>query len=822
MSDIDFKITTSAELSGAKSVEAQLERDIGRAKMLGKDFTELEARLQRVRVVMANFDGSAHWTDKLSASVHRVTDAIPGFERFKSVVTELASGPLGAVAAGFTAVGSAIMYARHAVHEFMGAQEVIAKFDAALAQTGQLTEEAREQFQALAEVLQNETTVSGEAWIAVMTKLVQQGVRTDDLERYAQGVKNLAGIMGGDIETAAHVMTRAMNGNMGFLRRYGITVDETASQAKQLDQVFQQLAQRGGGQMEVTARTLSGQWRSFKNDLDDISKGVGNFIAETGVLQGTAGMLKTSFEWIRHATGGTIAAMPGLKNNFGDLAESMGAATERAERFKAYLEGIATEASKAVSAMEALASEIQAVADAQAEQLENEKRIALAKFEAGAGERSEAQNIAGRAAIESQFESSKAGITTEAMRKRLALQRDQHDRMVMEQTDTADRVAALKLEAARVREASGDKTTEDLAVERVGLQRESASSRSQLAQLLARFESRMDGQEDPEYFAAKRKGAPALMRYFQNRAHTLQPLAGSNVDAITTLAALTPGGAGPLMSRQLGGMTGEQAHSEASGAAGLLGTIVSQDRRLTQIGFVESRGKAIAEESQTLEALQKGYAAIFAQLQRSMAALERQIASAEGKEKTRAEVAGIKTASEIAEAKRRERETTLKTRVQRIDNAMEQDLPPEDFWRDGKPVRGRINLMRDRADIQAELLRMGTGTTKNRQENELIDEQIRGIYKKLQEDIQKVTEERRFYDPTTGRRYVPQTRGETPDVSSLNTSVSEIGDTAQALASAAKRINSGLAPVEEAIALMAEIEGRLATVEQQVRNSRPS
>jgi hypothetical protein len=60
--DLDILIKTEAELAGAKAVEQQLERDIGKAKALGLRYDELEQKLVRVRALMSTatkVDGNA-------------------------------------------------------------------------------------------------------------------------------------------------------------------------------------------------------------------------------------------------------------------------------------------------------------------------------------------------------------------------------------------------------------------------------------------------------------------------------------------------------------------------------------------------------------------------------------------------------------------------------------------------------------------------------------------------------------------------------------------------------------------------------------------
>lgn len=51
--DLEILIRTKAELAGAREAEAQLERDIGKARALGQEYGELETRLKRVRAAMA-------------------------------------------------------------------------------------------------------------------------------------------------------------------------------------------------------------------------------------------------------------------------------------------------------------------------------------------------------------------------------------------------------------------------------------------------------------------------------------------------------------------------------------------------------------------------------------------------------------------------------------------------------------------------------------------------------------------------------------------------------------------------------------------------
>jgi hypothetical protein len=74
--DLDVLIKTEAELAGAKAVEQQLERDIGKAKALGLRYDEIEQKLVRVRALMATatkVDGNAI-NDQINAA-EKLADA---------------------------------------------------------------------------------------------------------------------------------------------------------------------------------------------------------------------------------------------------------------------------------------------------------------------------------------------------------------------------------------------------------------------------------------------------------------------------------------------------------------------------------------------------------------------------------------------------------------------------------------------------------------------------------------------------------------------------------------------------------------------------
>src|SRR5258708_6481953 len=108
MPDIQIVFKTSAELAGAKALLESLEKELGAAKMLGKDYTELEKTAAKARAAIAASDKPS-WIDQAKESLGGL---VPGFEKFSGIIGKLATGPLGLAAAGFAALAGAVELAK--------------------------------------------------------------------------------------------------------------------------------------------------------------------------------------------------------------------------------------------------------------------------------------------------------------------------------------------------------------------------------------------------------------------------------------------------------------------------------------------------------------------------------------------------------------------------------------------------------------------------------------------------------------------------------------------------------------------------------------
>jgi len=363
---------TKAELAGAKAAEDALQREIGKLKALGDSSKEAEAKLAALQARMKNSTGPAG--GGFFGGLKDAASSIPGVG---SVLSALAT-PVGAAVAGFSALIGVMAKARE---EFAANQESVFKLDAALAQNQLLTDATREKYAALADELETKTAISGEKWLDVLTRLTQFGANPDQIEQYTEAVKNLAGIMGGDVESAAAAVSKAMQGNFTMFSRYGIVVSEAGTQTEKMATLMEDLAQRGGGQLEARAQSLNGHWAQMKLQLGNVLENIGRFINDGQETGGVVGGLARTFAWWAEVTGGTTKKLDGMANALTKTKESGEELAGQKAKLDAVLTGIGTAAAASSTNLQKLVTDLDDAAAHVAALATAENALALAELE---------------------------------------------------------------------------------------------------------------------------------------------------------------------------------------------------------------------------------------------------------------------------------------------------------------------------------------------------------------------------------------------------------------------------------------------------------
>jgi hypothetical protein len=322
MTQYNIEIKTESDLKAAQQYEKQLQTIIGQTKQLGQDTSTMEKELGRVTQALGSANavevqrvavlekaikntkalggdtnaltkalhdaekalGPQSFADKLIEKTHRIKEAFEqGASGGKGMIGGLlgAAGEIGGGAiAGAASLVEGYHLAKEAVEEYARAESDSLKLQGSLALRGQLTQEYLEKLQKLAEEQEKLTTVEHNRWESIIGQLTRFGASEKNIDEVVDGVKNLAGAMGLDVETAATIMTKAMSGNFEMLGRYNIKVREGASASENFAFVLQQVKERGSGILEAQASGIEGNAKRIGQAWENMKRSAGAFIAE--------------------------------------------------------------------------------------------------------------------------------------------------------------------------------------------------------------------------------------------------------------------------------------------------------------------------------------------------------------------------------------------------------------------------------------------------------------------------------------------------------------------------------------------------------------
>jgi|GEM_PF-6953491 len=334
----------------------------------------------------ANQPGKAGFLEGLQGQFSGLASKIPGvgglLDGAGSALARFAMGPVGIAVAAIGALTAAFQLASKALNEYAEGQVKMTELDAALAAQGKLTDDFREKLQGLASQLQETTGIADDQWFPVFSQLVKFGADESNIEKYTDAVKNLAGILGGDINTAALLFSRAMQGNFQMFSRYGIVVEKAGTQTEKLDLLMQQLANRGAGILEAKSRTVSGQFQQLTNTTADLFEAFGRLISKTEIVQRTLGAMTFFLKFWGDALGGSIEQVDGLSNKIQELDNTSSASKASADRLAKAMREIESGATAANEALQTQIKTIQALAKAQDEIANAEMALELAQIDA--------------------------------------------------------------------------------------------------------------------------------------------------------------------------------------------------------------------------------------------------------------------------------------------------------------------------------------------------------------------------------------------------------------------------------------------------------
>lgn len=183
------------------------------------------------------------------------------------------------------------------IKEALEAEQAFVALGASLRASGQSAEVYTKQLAGLARALSMTTTFAEEETMAAMQSLTQIGrVSAEGMKKVIPVVQDLAAGLGMDLNSAALLVGKAIEGNVGALSRYGIKIKETADPAERFSNIIKALTERFGGMSDAMAKSAGGGLKQIRNEFNELKEAVGTRLLQAfkDTIFGLSSMMKSS------------------------------------------------------------------------------------------------------------------------------------------------------------------------------------------------------------------------------------------------------------------------------------------------------------------------------------------------------------------------------------------------------------------------------------------------------------------------------------------------------------------------------------------------
>lgn len=191
--------------------------------------------------------------------------------KVKSLTPSLASmaGPLAA------AGGAALAFGISSVKAFGEAEAAQKKLDAAFRKFPQLAGANADALRKLNEQLMTKTVYDDDATASAQATLAMFGLTEKQLRTLTPLLQDYASKTGKDLNAAATVLGKAMEGQGRALRAVGIDFVDTGTKAGNFDQIVKGLREQVGGFATREGQTLDGKMQILNNRFGELQEQIG-------------------------------------------------------------------------------------------------------------------------------------------------------------------------------------------------------------------------------------------------------------------------------------------------------------------------------------------------------------------------------------------------------------------------------------------------------------------------------------------------------------------------------------------------------------------
>ena len=205
-------------------------------------------------------------------------------------------GPLGAIAGGVFAgqlattalaqlqafASGFVNFFKEAVEQASVQEQASLKLAQALKLSGQYTDELYQSLLGVASAIQATTTYGDEQLIPVMAMFARTGrFGADEIERMTRLTADLAAATGINLETAARMVLRAIQGQAAGLTRIGIVLDQNILKSRDQAAIIAAIERQIKGTANVLANTWAGKLQQINNLWGDMQEKIGEALTKS-------------------------------------------------------------------------------------------------------------------------------------------------------------------------------------------------------------------------------------------------------------------------------------------------------------------------------------------------------------------------------------------------------------------------------------------------------------------------------------------------------------------------------------------------------------
>jgi len=256
-------------------------------------------------VIDADTRGAVQGLEKLGATADReLSKSEQRLDKWGNRLTTLGTGMVAFGAAAVVGLGALARESEEANLSQVKLQNTINNMP-------KLAGATASEFTDLADSIQDVTAADADAIVEAEALLGTFNLTAQEIKNITPLVVDYARKFGVDMADAAVQVGKALDGQVGALKRNGVSIDETLFKTDRYRAVQEALSDQVGGFAEAEGKTFAGSLERMKNELGDLAEGVGG---------GAVDAFTTMFGAVDKVAGAFESISPGAQNLIGQVA----------------------------------------------------------------------------------------------------------------------------------------------------------------------------------------------------------------------------------------------------------------------------------------------------------------------------------------------------------------------------------------------------------------------------------------------------------------------------------------------------------------------